>query len=71
MVKNINTWTIKDTVSASDIYYGYAKIGTATNKPLWHIIREVTTGSITKRMCPDGSTESKFIWDNRTAYTYK
>lgn len=62
-------WKAKDVVSASVTYYGYAVPGANAAYPVWKIVKEVVSGTVTTRTYP-GDARFAYIWNSRTGYTY-
>lgn len=52
------------------VYIGVAKHGTNKSESYWRIKKIVTNDGVTETLCPNGSDEFNFVWDNRENYTY-
>lgn len=61
---------LRDDVSASEIYYGWAPIGTAEDAPGWKIMRVKKTSTVTKSEFPDSKQDYAFKWSDRLTLTY-
>lgn len=61
---------IVDEVSASEIYYGYAPMGTDEDETGWLIMRKKKTGTVTKCEYAGGRMSYEFKWTERTKYIY-
>jgi len=64
-------FTIKvDEVSDSLTYVGRAARNSATDKPVWQLMKVTETGTITDVQWAEGRDDFKFTWDDRTSYSY-
>ena len=62
---------ITDEVSASVTYIGYCqKLGDATDKPLWMIVRITISGTVTTPEYARGNAKFEHIWDDRASLEY-
>ena len=59
-----------DEVSATEKYIGYAPLGVDEKTEGWRIIKETKSGTVTKRLYAEGSSEFRFAWEKRKTYRY-
>lgn len=66
---NIQPYTAVD-VSGTTTYYGTSISFNNGSAAIWRIKKEWKVGNVTYTAYPNGEQEFKFIWNNRTGYTY-
>ena len=60
----------EDTSVSGVKYIGWAPLGVEESESGWCIMKETTTGGVTKREYANGSMDFAFSWTNRASYTY-
>jgi len=66
-----NHYMLVDEVSTTLYYVGTSKNSTDTSKPNWRIKKIWKIGNVWHFRFPNGNEDFKFVWNNRTSYTYR
>jgi hypothetical protein len=67
---NIEPSTLIDEASSEEFYIGTSQSSRNTSKAIWRIKKIWKDGTIWKVEFPNGDQSFKFVWDDRSGYTY-
>lgn len=70
LTTKIESPTLIDEVSSSEIYLGYAVAGTSANDSSWKIKQIKQVGTIWTQKYPNGDENYIYKWADRTTLTY-
>ena len=59
-----------DQISENEISYGFASADAAEDDEVWIVMKQTTSGNITKKVFADSKASFTKKWSDRTTYTY-